>query len=75
MSKNLPPPPAPIEPPTLPPSLQTRIDQLHADIETYIDSVVAKDAGCGIPTVRLKHDLMTRAGWCHCAAVSQHPER
>ena len=34
-----------------------------------------KDAGCGVPTVRLRHDLMTRAGWCHCAAVAQHPER
>ena len=71
MSKNRP-PPAPIE---LTPSLQARIDQLHADIEAYIDLIVAKDAGCGVPTVRLKHDLMTRAGWCLCAAVSQHLER
>jgi hypothetical protein len=66
-----PPPPAP----SLPPSLQAEIDALHLKIETYVDSIVAKDAGCGVPAVRIKHDAMTKCGWCLCAFVSQHPER
>ena len=71
LNKTLPPPP----PAT--PTLRSRIDALHADIETYIDSVVAAEAkACpGVPAVRIKHDLRVRAGFCHCASVAQNPEK
>jgi hypothetical protein len=69
-TKTLPPPPATS-------TLRERIDTLHADIESYIDRLVAREAAAapGVPAVRLKHDLMTRAGWCLCASVAQNPEK
>jgi hypothetical protein len=69
-SKTLPPLPAT-------PTLQSRIDALHADIEKHIDAIVAATAAAcpGVPAVRIKHDLLVRAGFCQCASVSQNPEK
>jgi hypothetical protein len=43
----------------------------------HIDAVVAAEAKAvpGVPAVRMKHDLMVRAGFCLCAAVAQNPEK
>ena len=53
-----------------------RVKALHADIEAYIDQRVAAEAkACpGVPAVRIKHDLMGRAGGCVCRAYFLNPE-
>ena len=53
-----------------------RVKALHADIEAYIDRRVAEEAkACpGVPAVRIKHDLMGRAGGCVCRAYFLNPE-
>jgi len=53
-----------------------RVKALHVDIETYIDHRVAEEAkACpGVPAVRIKHDLMGRAGGCVCRAYFLNPE-
>jgi hypothetical protein len=68
------PPTRPIQTPQL--SLD-RIKALHADIEAYIDRHVAEEAArCpGVPAVRIKHDLMGRAGGCVCRAYFLNPEK
>jgi hypothetical protein len=54
-----------------------RVQALHADIEAYIDRRVAEEAkACpGVPAVRIKHDLMGRAGGCVCRAYFLNPEK
>lgn len=54
-----------------------RIKALHDDIEAYIDMRVAAEAkACpGVPAVRIKHDIMTRAGGCQCRAFYLNSEK
>lgn len=54
-----------------------RIKALHDEIEAYIDARVAEEAkACpGVPAVRIKHDLMGRAGGCVCRAFYQNTEK
>lgn len=54
-----------------------RITALHADIEAYIDARVAAEAATvpGVPAVRIKHDLMVRAGGCQCRAFFLNSEK
>jgi hypothetical protein len=63
-------------PPTLPLNID-RIKALHADIEAYIDARVAEEAAAvpGVPAVRIRHDLMLRAGGCQCRAYFQNSEK
>jgi hypothetical protein len=60
-----------------PPLNIDRIKALHEDIEAYIDRRVAEEAkACpGVPAVRIKHDLMGRAGGCVCRAYFLNPEK
>jgi hypothetical protein len=60
-----------------PPLNLDRIQALHDDIEAYIDRRVAEEAkACpGVPAVRIKHDLMGRAGGCQCRAYFLNPEK
>jgi len=66
-----------LKPPPTPPLNLDRIKALHADIEAYIDARVAEVAkACpGVPAVRIKHDLMTRAGGCQCRVFFQNSEK
>jgi hypothetical protein len=48
------------------PPLKDRIAELRADIDAYIDELVEKDAGCGIPRQVLRNMLTGRAGDCQC---------
>jgi hypothetical protein len=50
---------------TLPP-LSERIALLRADIDSYIDSLVDKDAGYGVPRQVLRDLITNRATGCHC---------
>jgi hypothetical protein len=54
-----------------------RVKALHDDIEAYIDRRVTEEAkACpGVPAVRIKHDLMGRAGGCVCRAYFLNPEK
>jgi hypothetical protein len=64
MSK-LPPPPAPIEPPSKAQILE-RIESLRSEIDALIESLVDRDAGCGLPRAMLRNDL-THHSNCQCA--------
>lgn len=66
-----------MKPPPAPLINIERIKALHADIEAYIDARVAEEAKTvpGVPAVRIKHDLMTRAGGCQCRAFFQNSEK
>ena len=46
--------------------LEERIAAIRAEIDSIIDEIVAKDAGCGIPLQVLRNDL-TRHSNCQCA--------
>ena len=52
--------------PTKPPPLKDRIAEIRAEIDAYIDGLVEKDAGCGIPRQVLRNMLTGRAGDCQC---------
>jgi len=63
-----------------PPTPQLSIDRikaLHDEIEAYIDKRIAEEAkACpGVPAVRIKHDLMGRAGGCQCRAFFLNMEK
>jgi hypothetical protein len=51
------------QPPKTP--LNERIAALRAEIDAYIDELVAKDAGLGIPTQSLRQ-MLTRGSECQC---------
>lgn len=59
--------------PPMPPLSVDRVKALHDDIEAYIDRLVAEEAkACpGVPAVRIKHDLVNRAGGCQCRVFLQ----
>jgi hypothetical protein len=65
-----------LRPPPTPLNLD-RIKTLHDEIEAYIDARVAEEAKItpGVPAVRIKHDLMVRAGGCQCRAFFQNSEK
>jgi hypothetical protein len=67
----------PLRPPPAPPLNIDRIKALHADIEAYIDKRIAEESKAvpGVPAVRMKHDLMLRAGGCQCRAFYQNAEK
>lgn len=64
-------------PPPATATLREQIDRLHSLIETYVDEIVEVESRSapGVPKIRLKHDLLVRAGFCSCAFVAQHPEK
>ncbi len=66
-----------LKPPPIPQLNIDRIKALHDDIEAYIDARVAEEAKAvpGVPAVRIKHDLMVRAGGCQCRAFYQNMEK
>jgi hypothetical protein len=51
--------------PTKPP-LKDRIAEIRAEIDSLIDELAGRDAGCGIPLQMLRNDL-TRNSNCQCA--------
>jgi hypothetical protein len=58
-------PPAPIEPAPTKPPLKDRIAALRAEVDKYIDELVEKDAGYGVPRQVLRNTL-TRGSECQC---------
>jgi hypothetical protein len=60
-----------------PPLNAERIKALHDEIETFIDALVEKEASAcpGIPAVRIKHDLIVKAGGCSCRVFYQNSEK
>ena len=65
MSKNLPPPPPPLD-------LVERIAALRSDIEQLVaEHVAAEAARCpGVPAVVIEKQLWTRVRGCHCDAAT-----
>jgi hypothetical protein len=55
----------PIEPAPTKPPLNERIAALRAELDEYIDSLVDRDAGYGVPRQVLRNTL-TRGSECQC---------
>jgi hypothetical protein len=49
-----------------PQPLNERIEQLRAEIDAFIDSLVEKDVGYGVPREALRALITNRANGCQC---------
>jgi hypothetical protein len=79
MSKNLPPPPAPIEPPTLTPLEEAQrligkpltpalVEALEMLIDDWHDKLALRNHAPGMPLVMIKRDLLAISSGCTCKA-------